>query len=192
MITNQEIIKYNEKNKLYHETNMLSEQIFTYSTNYAHQKGLTDVVYNNSFASLCSGIVGGLFISVGSEYYFKDTMEYDAVDLVGLEFNTDEEKIHAIKELYGWFKSNAKKYEKTIFQHGCRLPMQYYTQLDSIDKPNLTEKIRFLLTNHAPEVQKIKNSHEKKRINWKFTYTEEKSWQNTPGETDLEKLVNLL
>jgi len=194
MIT-KEIIEYNKKHELYHETQRPGEQEYVYASYYAHTHNMTDTVYLNTFSCLCSGIVGGMFMSVGSEYYFKEVLEYDAVDIVGLDFENNEDKIKAIHKLFEWFSENAAKYEKSVFQHGVRLPKQYHDKLlkqKYIQEDTMVGKIRYLMANNPSSNQKVVNNPDKKNLSWKFTYSDEKLWNEIQGETDLEKLVSII
>lgn len=190
----EEIKQYNEKNCLYYASDDESEKWATYAQYYGHKHGMKDPVYLNLFSTMCSGLLGGMFISYQVEELFKERIEYDILERIGFELPEDK-KDDAFEKIFVFINNRGQSYERNIYQHVCSIPVYHRQILDEVKGNNHTAKVKWLLREmdlkNLPD-EKTYFGADKVDFHFNLPYSINKKFMSIDSGSSSKKLIRLI
>ena len=163
------------------------------------ENGLSEM-YSINFGYIISSFISGMGVDAGTDIYFRMGIDeavfdiYEDCNKLSKKEGWTEEKL--VTEFFHtvllFYKSpeGACKYEKAAFHHNIRVGSKtktWFLSRKQSSKQTLNE-----LMNQTIPCPQIKDNGKKENITFKFTYSEEESWNKLEGENDSDKLRSLL
>lgn len=171
--------------------------------NIAYLKGMQtmeDEIYATAFAYYISLIMTGMGISATSEYvYFKESLEDIVFNLLNTvkqgTHSEQEQKLQLWNEIYAVFYKTdiACAHEKTLKCGTLHIPRSMKNALK--EKGTIHEAIVSLMLSNLDVTQEKKvivPSGEKVQVTLQLTYTEQKKFNQIPGDSPTQKVLWLL
>lgn len=169
----------------------------------AYLKGMQEIhdeVYATAFAYYISLVMTGMGISAGSEYlYFKESLADVIFDtLSSVKRRTDLKETGQKKKLWNmifnlFYNEDITRYEKTLKCGTLHIPRSMKNALKA--KGTIHEAILYLMLSNLDVTQEKKvivPSGEKVQVTLQLTYTEQKKFNQIPGDTPTQKVLWLL
>lgn len=170
----------------------------------AYLKGMearNDVVYATTFAYYISLVMTGMGISATSEYvYFKDSLADLILDILSnVKKRTDDlpeiwQKKVLWKKIFAIFyqENTAQAHEKTLKCGTLHIPRSMKNALKA--KGTIREAIVSLMKDVVvtPEKKVIVPAEEKVQVTLQLTYSEQKKFNQIPGDSPTQKVLWLL